>query len=98
MCVERFDHHCPWMGQCIGRRNYRYFLGFVMSCSALCTYTLALSALVVYRAGTADLSPHGPSGPSNDFLGRALMHSPAALALVAFPAVILLCARPAHAA
>ena len=37
-CVEKFDHHCIWINQCVGLNNYKYFLSFLVLHAWLCTY------------------------------------------------------------
>ena len=46
-CVDGFDHHCPWLSNCIGIRNYKFFMVYVVVTLITGILTIAYSTKVV---------------------------------------------------
>ena len=45
ICVEGNDHHCPWTGKCIGKKNFTSFIIFVVSIFVMFIYFFFLVGL-----------------------------------------------------
>ena len=63
MCVEDFDHHCFWVGNCIGKKNYTLFFVFLIY---ILTNTLFNVGTNIYFLIT-EIRHHGTEGQNPEF-------------------------------
>lgn len=47
-CVFKMDHHCPWINNCVGQNNHRYFMLFLTHTLFGCIFVSLLSAPIFF--------------------------------------------------
>ncbi|XP_033104684.1 probable protein S-acyltransferase 23 isoform X2 [Anneissia japonica] len=50
-CVQHFDHHCPYVYNCVGYKNRTYFVGFTSCVSLLAMFTFYFSYVIISLEG-----------------------------------------------
>lgn len=85
ICVLNHDHHCIFLNNCIGQRNYKYFLWFLLITVVNCFYLLIVSViqLCFYRIHH-HYHNHNHQETSIHNMRQSVQHHPVGLLIVIY--------------
>jgi len=55
LCVLRMDHHCPWIMNCVGWRNHKFFFLLVVYAVLTCVFVFATELSTVQESMDKDM-------------------------------------------
>lgn len=56
--IEQYDHWCPYLGNAVGIRNYRYYVLFMTLCMLACLINVAVMVYILYSMSEQATSVH----------------------------------------
>jgi len=62
-CVRKMDHHCPWVNNCVGEFNQKYFLQFLFYVGILSLYSIGLVIMTWAFEENMEMMTRGDAPP-----------------------------------